>query len=161
MKSCSVISRTPIRRFSLTEEEDDEIDKLIKEGDDLVKYLCSEAGKTVSGWEGFGLGIAGMFGLSGIKTLQAGNGRNATDFLKKANSILQQITQYYSLAFAGESVQLYQDLLTDITTSIQAVTANTELMNTILTEEDQLLQIQIYGVYLICAVIIFFLILLL
>lgn len=158
MKSCSMISVPPPY---MSNDEDDEIDKLIKEGNDLVKYLCSENGKAVSRLQGFGLGIAGMFGLSGIKTLQAGNGRNATDFLKKANSILQQITQYYSLAFAGKTTQAMQDLLTDITTSIQAVTANTELMNTILTEEDQLLQIQIYGVYLICAVIIFFLILLL
>lgn len=141
--------------------EDDDIDKLIQEGNDLVDYLCSEKGKTTSGFEGFGLGIAGMFGLSGVKTFQAGNGRNATDFLKKANAILQQITQYYSLAFASTTTQMIQDLSTDITTSMQAVTANTDLMYTILNEEDQLLQIQIYGIYLVCSVIIFFLILLL
>jgi hypothetical protein len=145
----------------VNDDDDDEITKLIQEGDDMIKDLCSANGKSKSGFEGFGAGIGAMFGLSGIKALQASQGRQSTDFLKKANSILQQTTQYYTLAFANSSVILDQDLFTLINTSTNSVLANMTLMQTILTEEDQLLQIQIYGVYLICSVIIFFLILLL
>ena len=102
-----------------------------------------------------------MFGLSGLKTLQAGNGRDATDFLRKANSILQQVTQYSSLAFALKQTEITTNLVTLVKTSTQSLTTSMELMNTILTEEDRLIQIEIYGVYLICSIIIFFLILLL
>lgn len=142
------------------DEEDDDITKMIQEGDDMVKYLCSEKGKWDSGGYGFLNGLGGMFGLSGVKALQTVNGKKSTDFLSKSNSILQQTTQYYTLAFANSQVQLDKDLFTLINTSTNAVLKNMDLMNTILTEEDQLLQIQIYGVYLICSIIIFFLILL-
>jgi hypothetical protein len=145
----------------VNDDDDDDITKLIQQGEDMVKDLCSVNGKQKSGIEGFGSGIAAMFGLSGIKALQASQGRQSTDFIKKANSILQQTTQYYTLAFANSSVILDQDLFTLIKTSTDSVLANMTLMETILKEEDQLLQIQIYGVYLICSVIIFFLILLL
>lgn len=146
---------------SLKNNDDDEIQNLIDEGEQLVKDLCSTGGKTQSGFQGFALGIAGMFGLSGIKTLQAGNGRDATDFLRKANSILQQVTQYSSLAFALKQTEITTNLVTLVKTSTQSLTTSMELMNTILTEEDRLIQIEIYGVYLICSIIIFFLILLL
>jgi hypothetical protein len=147
-------------QFIYSDDNNNEIDSLIKEGEDMVKYLCSQEGKTETGLEGFLTGIMGMFGLSGIKALP-NKGRNSSDLLRKANSILQQTTQYYSLAFAREQSQLDQIFLTAIKTSISAVNGNINMMYTILSEEDQLLQIEIYGVYLICMVIIFFLILLL
>lgn len=155
-------SRTIVTPFTVKEkDDDDDISKLINEGEDMVNHLCTFNGKFESGFFGFWSGIGAMFGLSGIKALQASSGRNSADYLRKANAVLQQTTQYYTLTFAANSVQLSQDLFTLISTSTKSLETNINLINTILTEEDQLLQIQIYGVYLICAVIIFFLTLIL
>lgn len=148
------------RKKRYGEDDDDDIDKLISEGERMIDYLCSPSGKTTTGLQGFGMGIAGMFGLSGIQSMQKStNGNSATDFLKKAGSILQQITQYYSLYYAQTQAKIDKELFTLINNSVDLVNSNIDNIAEVLREEEKLLQIEIIGVYIVCAIIIFFLIL--